>query len=83
MDSHSSRGSKEDFDGVVVRLGDAAEEFVWSQEDRLDFVELSVFGKAGGRYLDQVSYLVLRRGTAAFVGLLRLSNTAANELCLD
>jgi len=59
MDSHSTRGSKGDFDGIVVRLGDTAEEFVGSHEDRLEFVELHVFGEAGGGDLNQVSNLVL------------------------
>jgi len=83
MDSHTSRRSKGNFDGIVVRLGDAAEEFIGSHEDRFEFVKLHVFGKAAGRDLDQVSNLVLIRGTAAFVGLLRHCNTAADELCLD
>jgi len=83
MDSHGTRGSKGNFDGVVVHLRDAAEEFIGSHEDRLEFVELRVFGEAGGRDLDQVSNFVLRRGTAAFVGLLCHCNTAADELRFD
>jgi len=83
VDSHGAGGSKGDFDGIVVRLRDAAEEFVGSHKDRLEFVELRVFGEAGGGDLNQVSNLVLRRGTAAFVGLLRHCNTAVDELRLD
>jgi len=83
MNSHSTGGSKGDFDGVVVHLGDAAEEFVGSYEDRLEFVELRVFGEAGGGDLNQVSNFVLRRGTAAFVGLLRNCNMVGDELGLD
>jgi len=83
VDSYSAGGSKGDFDGIVVRLGDAAEEFVGSHKDRLKFVELRVFGEARGGDINQVSNLVLRRGTAAFVGLLRHCNMAADELRLD
>jgi len=83
MDSHSTRGSKGDFDGIVVGLGDAPEEFVGSQEDRLEFIELRVFGEAGGGDLDEVSNVVLWRGTAAFVSLLRHCNMTADKLGLD
>ena len=83
MDSHSTRESKGDFDSIVVRLGDTAEEFVGSQEDRLEFIELGVFGEAGGGDLDKVPNIVLWRGTAAFVSLLRHCNTTADPLGLD
>jgi len=83
VDSHSTRGSEGNFDGVVVYLRDAAEEFIESHEDRLEFVKLRVFREAAGRDLDQVSNLVLRRGMAAFVGLLRHCNTTAYEHGLD
>ena len=83
MDSHSTRGSKGDFDGVVVCLWDTTEEFVGSQEDWLEFIALSVFGKAGGGDLDEDANIVLWRGTTAFVSLLRHFNTAADELRFD
>jgi len=82
MDSHSTRGSKGDFNGEVVHLKNTAEEFVGSQEDRLEFIELGVFGEAGGGDLDKVPNIVLWRGTAAFVSLLRHCNTTADELGL-
>jgi len=83
VDSHGAGGSKGDFDGIVVRLRDTEKEFVGSQEDRLEFIELSVFGEAGGGDLDKVSNVVLRRGMAVFVCLLRHCNTALDELCFD
>jgi len=83
VDSHSTGGSKGDIDGVVVHLGDAAKEFLGSQEDRLKFVELRVFGKARGRDLDEVSNVVLWRETAAFVSLLCHCNMTADKPGLD
>ena len=83
MDSHSTRGSKGDFDSIVVHLRDAAEEFVGSQEDRLEFIELSVFGEAGAGDLDEVSNVVLWRGTLAFGSLLCHCNMTADKLGLD
>jgi len=83
VDHNKTGGSKGNLNRIVVGLGEAAEDLVWSHKDRLKFIELSLFREAGGEDLNQVSNLVLRRGTVAFVGLLCHCNMAANKLCFD
>jgi len=51
--------------------------------DRLEFVKLSFFREAGGGDFDEISNVVLGRGTVAFVTLLRHCNTALDELHFD
>jgi len=83
VDRDKTGGGKGNLDCIVISLGEAAEDLVWSHKDRFKFRELTVFWKAGGEDLNQVSNLVRRRGTAAFVGLLRHCNTTANEFSFD
>ena len=83
VDCDETGESKGNLDRIVVGLGQAVEDLVWSPKDRLQFRELSVLWEAGGENLNQVSNLVLRGGTMAFVGLLRHCNVAVNELSLD
>ena len=83
MDCDEAGGSKGDLDCIVVSLRHAAEDLVRSHKDRLEFVKLSLSGEAGGRDLDEVSNVVLWRGTAAFVGLLSHRDSALNKLGLD
>jgi len=81
VDCNETGGSKGNLDHIVVGLRHAAEDLVGSYKDRLEFVKLSLFRKAGGGDLDEISNVVLGRGMAAFVCLLRHCNTAAYELC--
>jgi len=83
MDRDETREGNGNLDHTVVGLGGAAEDLVWSHEDRLKFRELSVLWEVGGGDLNLVSNLVQRRGMASLVGLLCHFNTAVNELSLD
>jgi len=83
VDSDETGGGKGNLDRIVVGLGHAAEDLVGSHKDRLEFVIVSLFREAGGGDLDEISNIVLGRGAAAFVCLLRHCHTAADELCFD
>ena len=83
MNRDETGGSKGNLDHIVVGLREAVEDLVWFYKDMVQFRELSVLWEAAGENLNQVSNLVLRRETAAFVDLLRHCNKAANELSLD
>ena len=76
-------GSKENLDRIVVGLKHAAEDLAESHKDRLQLVQLSFFREAGEGDLGKIPFIVLGRGTAAFVCLLRHCNMTAEELGLD
>jgi len=83
VDHNETGGSKGNLAHIVVSLRHAAEDLVGSYKDSLEFVKLSLFREVGGRDLDEISNIVLGRGAAALVCLLRHCNTAADKLYFE
>jgi len=81
VDRNETGRSKGNLARIVVSLRHAAEDLVESHKDRLEFVKLSLFREGGEGDFHEISNVVLGRGAAAFVCLLRHCNMAADELC--